>query len=178
MIGLGLLDRIQILTLYVLDQRDLEHLLIVVLTHHRGNLLETREAGGAKATLTGHQLISVSAEPAHQHRLQHARGLDRGRQLADRFVVESNSRLKWIRSDHGDRKLAHSIVHLGGCDGARSWNEGVQPTAEHLPMHGSVPPAPDLDSSRRLCCWGRREQWAFQTREPRSGERSWESRCD
>src|SRR5712691_355842 len=81
LIALGLVDRIQILALYVLDDCQLQHLAIVHLANDRWNRLQTRILGGAQAALARHELIATARSAPQQNGLENAGGLDGIRQL-------------------------------------------------------------------------------------------------
>src|SRR3990170_5530077 len=65
LVGLGLLDGVQVLAEQVLDEGELQALGIRRLAYHCGNLLETRELGCPPAPLSYDQLVPLPGSPDH-----------------------------------------------------------------------------------------------------------------
>src|SRR5262249_16873502 len=139
MIGVGLVHRVQVLTLDVLDQGELRHLALADIAHHRGNSLETSQTSRAQAPLASHELIVAAGAAPHQDGLEDASRLDRRRELLNRLIVKPRARLERVGSDVVHRKLTDSgwcAVEDGGC----RRNQGFETSAEGLSMHSSEPP--------------------------------------
>ena len=90
---MGGLDRVQIFTLNVLDQRQLQHLRIGDILNDHRNFREPGELGGAPSALAGDDLVAVSDVPDDQ-RLNDAVGTNRGGQLLQAIWPEDRSRLQ------------------------------------------------------------------------------------
>src|SRR5882757_8815732 len=73
-IGLGLLDRVQVLTLDILDQRDLQRLGIVELTDDDRHFVEPRSLCRTPAPLASDDLIPLAMWPDDDWLDQPARG--------------------------------------------------------------------------------------------------------
>jgi hypothetical protein len=110
-VTLRLLDRVQILALNILDQRELGHRRPVDLADDRGDGVKPRPLGGAPAALAGDDLEAVSVE-TQQYRLEHSALGDRLGELVDRFLAELGPRLVGIGPDAGNLDLAHPAARL------------------------------------------------------------------
>ena len=77
-IGTRFLHRVQVFTLYVLDERDFTDLRIAVLTHDRGDGGKPCKACRAQAALACDNLVAALWQAPHEQRLQDAVLLDRG----------------------------------------------------------------------------------------------------
>ena len=101
-------QRSEVLTLEVLDDRDLEGRVVVELLDERR---DGREAGflrRAPAALTGDELIPVLAERSDEDRLEDAMLADRGGKLMQGVDIEHGPRLVRIRLDVVDRNDANA----------------------------------------------------------------------
>jgi hypothetical protein len=87
-VGLGLLDGIEVLPLDVLDNGHLDHVGIRDLLHHDRHGGEAGQPRGAQTPFPGHQFVSVFVF-AHHQRLNHALGADGIRQFLELFLLES-----------------------------------------------------------------------------------------
>ena len=92
MIGLRLFDRVQILALDILDQRDLKRLGIVELADDDGNLVEPGALRGTPAALAGDDLIALAVRPDDDRLDQPAR-CDRLGEFLQRRLAEVAARL-------------------------------------------------------------------------------------
>ena len=72
-IALGLLERVEVRSLEVLDQRQLEGLGRRDVADHGGDLVQSRELRGPPAALTGDEAV-VGPVPPHEDRLDDALG--------------------------------------------------------------------------------------------------------
>ena len=108
-IALGLLDRVQILALDILDQRDLRRRRLVDLADDRRDRVQPRPLRRAPAALAGDDLKPVAVGP-QQDRLEHPALGDRIGQLVDRFLAELDARLVGIGPDPRDLDLAHAAA--------------------------------------------------------------------
>ena len=79
---------IQILTLQILDQRQLHGLLVVGLDDYRGYVAQVRHPGGTPAPLTGNDLIVAVGHFPHRQGLNDAVNGDGIRQRLQFFLVE------------------------------------------------------------------------------------------
>src|SRR5215470_13834569 len=75
--ALRFLERVEILALDVLDQREGEGSLIGDRADERGDFLESRALRGAPAPLAGYYFIPPSLDRPYEDRLHHALRLDR-----------------------------------------------------------------------------------------------------
>ncbi len=103
-IALGFLDRVQILPLDILDQRDLGHRRIAVVADQRRDRMNLRPLRRSPATLAGDDLETVT-DAAHQDRLDHAMLGDRFGKLVEAILVEMLARLQGVGANprNGDR---------------------------------------------------------------------------
>src|SRR6185437_15060168 len=65
-----LLDRVEVLTGHVLDQRRFDRGGILALAHQRRNAIEAGQAGRAPAALPGDELVGATRPGAHEHGLE------------------------------------------------------------------------------------------------------------
>jgi hypothetical protein len=93
-----LIDRIEIRSLDVLDERDLELVPVSQLPDERRDPLEAREARGPHAALSGDELIAVEGL-GDEHRLQDAVLADARGQLLKAGVVHVPPRLVRVGGD-------------------------------------------------------------------------------
>ena len=117
-IALGLLDRVQILALDILDQRDLGGRRIVDLADDRRDGVQPRPLRRPPAALAGDDLDSRRRR-AQQDRLQHASLGNRFGQLVERLLVEMHARLVGIGPDPRDLDLAHAAARVAADRSAR-----------------------------------------------------------
>src|SRR3546814_19572127 len=72
LVSLGLLDGVQVLTLHVFDERDLEGLLVGERAHQPRPLVELRRLRRAPAPLAGNDLAAPFTRPPHPDRRSQA----------------------------------------------------------------------------------------------------------
>jgi hypothetical protein len=111
-IGLRFLDRVQVLALDILDQRDLERLFLAEVADDRRQLVQPRLLRRPPAPLAGDDLEAVAVRP-HDDRLDDAPRLDRFGELGERVLVEDPPRLAGMRLDAGDRDHPHVAAPAG-----------------------------------------------------------------
>src|SRR5690606_1944031 len=105
-VGERRLDRIEVLALDVLDERQLEARSRVSGVPQDGRYgLEPGDAGGPQPSLTGDQLVAAIGQGTDHDRLQDAVDRDRGRQLAELLFPECRARLVRIATDAIERDL-------------------------------------------------------------------------
>jgi hypothetical protein len=102
--ALGSFDRIEVLALQVLDERELELRSLVEVANERGDSLETGVERSPNAALTGDQLIAID-RLSDEDGLEHAVLADARRERGHLGRVEMSPRLLWVRSDAHDRDL-------------------------------------------------------------------------
>src|SRR5215469_12900507 len=107
-IGLGLLQRRQILALQVLDERDLERLGIGKSTHDDRDLVHADALRRAPAPLAGNQLETGLLVPqrAHEEGLEDALFADRLRKRVELRLRKAAARLESAGADQLDRNAA------------------------------------------------------------------------
>jgi hypothetical protein len=98
------LDRVEVLSLEVFDQCELELGPLVEMTDDRRDPIEAGLGRRADPPLTGHQLIAVDGL-GHEDRLQHAVLADARGQGRELSWVETPARLIRVRPDAGDGDL-------------------------------------------------------------------------
>ena len=84
----SLFDRIQVLSMNVLDEGSLERSAIVRFYDHDRYLGQSGALCGTQTTLTHDQLVAIIPCGTHQQRLQHTQLSDGGSKLVDRPLVE------------------------------------------------------------------------------------------
>ena len=114
LIAFGFLDRVEVLSLEVLDQRELHDLALPCLEHHCGDLFQPCEAGGTPAALAGDDLvIAVLFAAAHGDRRDDAVQADALRQLLERLLVKDLARLVGIWLNFGQGELRDAVGRAG-----------------------------------------------------------------
>jgi len=106
----GRLDRVEVLPLEVLDERELELLVVRELAHDRGDPIQAGRDGCPKAAFTRDQLVAVE-DLRHEDRLDDAVLGDARRERGQGRLVHVVARLVRVRSDPvggdlGRRRLA------------------------------------------------------------------------
>ena len=129
----------------VLEQRVPEHLVVLGGSHDGWDSFESCRPGGADPALPHHDLVALPAG-TNDDRLKHPHGLDAGREVVERFLVEGSARLTRVGVDAVERELfegrargsPRSLRHhrlLAGCVSRFAvvlWaarDQGFQPTA-------------------------------------------------
>ena len=108
LVAIRLLDRVQILPLNILDQRNLGRGGIIDLSDDRRNGMQSRPLRGPPPPLAGDKLEIISVG-TQQHGLEDAALGDRVGELRDRFLVEVDARLGGIGADSADFDLADAF---------------------------------------------------------------------
>ncbi len=110
-IGLRLVDRVEVGALDVLDDADLEQRKFVDVFDDGRNVGEPGHARGAPAAFAGDDLIlaRLFRIGAHEDRLEDAFGLQRFRKLAQFAVIEAAARLGRVAADQVERDLVRSF---------------------------------------------------------------------
>jgi hypothetical protein len=103
-VGIGRLERIEVLALEVLDQGELELVPVGQLPNHGRDPVEAGCLSSALASLAGHQLVSID-RLGDQDRLQDAVLDDARRQGREPIRIEPLARLAWVRGDPTDLQL-------------------------------------------------------------------------
>src|SRR5690349_16436229 len=118
-VALAFLDRVEILPLDVLDQRDLGRAAIVHLADDHRNLVQPCRLRRAPAPLTGKNLVAIGLRriAAHEDRLQDSLLAHRLGQRVEVLGIEMTSRLKaaWLQLLY--RQAALAILLLRRCCG-------------------------------------------------------------
>src|SRR5579875_3430837 len=132
-IGLGLLERRQVLALEVLDEGELEPLARGAFPHQHGHLREPGTDGCPQAALAGNHLVAAG-HGAHDERLRQPVPGDRVRERGERLLVEVPPRLLRVR-DEGRHRHPHRRR------GRRAPREQcAESPAERLARHSLPPP--------------------------------------
>ena len=117
-VGGRLVDRIEVLPLDVLDQRDLQQLVVADLAHDHGRPQEAGNLRGAPPALAGDDLEAVAAAP-HEDRLDDAVHADRLRELLERPLLNLQARLPRVGHDAVEIDLERYAARRGrDADGA------------------------------------------------------------
>ena len=103
-VGIGRLDRVEILALEVLDERELELIAIGELAHERRDALEAGGLGRPQAPLAGDELVAVD-RLGHEDRLEDAVLGDARRERREAVRIEALARLMRVGLDPRDRDL-------------------------------------------------------------------------
>src|SRR5690348_13931867 len=131
-----LLQRIEVLALYVLDQRELGRGGFVDFADDGGDAVEPRPLCRAPSPLAGDDHVILTERP-EQDWLKNAALPDRIGELIERIFVELDPGLFGIGPDSSDFNLAHSATRsrliARGCHRPRSFaQKRLQPHAEAL----------------------------------------------
>ena len=147
-IGPRLVERRQVRSLQVLDQRKLERLLVGKLAHDRRHLVQACELGGAPPALAGDDLVSRSSarSGSYQQRLQDAALADRFSQRLEFGLVKSPPRLKRRRAEKLDRdvpacrrRLLRGVrIRASAQEGRQSHTQAAPPRAVALGGHAAT----------------------------------------
>ena len=110
----GLLDRVQVGALDILDDRDFERFALVQFAHDRRDIVEAQALRRTPAPFARDDFVTAVGDRADQDRLQHAARRDRFAQFLQRCLVEHAPRLARVGRDLRDR----NILRTGGgsCD--------------------------------------------------------------
>ena len=127
-VGERLLDRVQVGTLDVLDERQLQQLRAVHLTHDHRHGGQVGEARRLQTALARDEAVAALLFQAHHQRLQDAVLADRFRQLAQLLGLEVGPGLLRVRRNQIDIDLLQRSP--GGRLFAAAGQEGVEPPAE------------------------------------------------
>src|SRR5690606_435532 len=104
-VGRGLLQRVELGAVQVLQQGVQEELLVLGGPDDRRDLLQTRLTAGPPAALTHDELVLARTGLPDDDRLEEADLLDGGDELREGVVVEYRTRLTRVRSDRVQRNL-------------------------------------------------------------------------
>ena len=135
--GAGLVDRVEVLALEVLDHRQLEDALIVEVEDARGDLVEVGLDAGAEPTLAGDELVAQPDGP-DQDRLEHAVLPERVGQRGDLRRVELAARLERVGIDliDGDLELLGPLERSRFESAFLTPQQGFQAASETTLIHG------------------------------------------
>ncbi len=109
LIGLGFLDRVQVLALNVFEDCHLERFSVVELSNDNRNFVQACPLRRAPAALSGHDLVAMSVR-AHDDRLDESARTDRGGKLVERCFVEVAPRLMRVRLQAPDGEHLESVA--------------------------------------------------------------------
>ena len=123
-VGMGLLDRIEVLALDVLDEGELELVARRELAHDRRHPLEPGQLRCPDAALAGDELVAVE-RLGDEDRLDDAVVADARREALELRDVEALARLVRVPADARDRDLAR-----GRDRGRALWDERGEAAAE------------------------------------------------
>jgi hypothetical protein len=106
--GMGDLDGVEILALYVLDQRDFEQVLIGNMLDHGRDVGKAGEFPGAPAAFASDELIAI-AEGPNDERLNDAIGQDGIGEFLEAIGAKHRARLKGVGIDEGDGEIRYAF---------------------------------------------------------------------
>ena len=172
-VGVGLLQRVELGAVQVLQQGVAQHDVVAARPHDRRQLGQTGLAGGPHPPLTHDQLVALTAERTHDHGLQQAHLADGVHQLGHRVLVEDLARLARVglhrvEGDLGEVGAAHQLLAVRGGGGTPRVTRGaaVPPVSPVtcVPLASGVggprPPRDARGSGRRPA----RGRWAHRAR--------------
>ena len=105
--GAGLLNRIQVLSHHVLDQRDFQPVGLVRVANHHRDPLDSGDLGRSPSSLPGYEFVTSVTKCPYDQWLYHSAGRDRLRQPPQRVIVEPGPGLPRVGLDQLDRDLPH-----------------------------------------------------------------------
>ncbi len=129
LICLRFLDRIEILTMNVLDEREFEHTLIGDVTDDRWDLQQSGHLGCPPSAFPSNQLIAKAAT-SDDNRLYETMSSDGVRELTQPLFIISNAGLMGIRIDKIDVQLGDLLCRRG-----RFTKKRFKTSAERLSRH-------------------------------------------
>ena len=97
----GLLERVELDAMDVLDQRFLEEVGVLRRSHDGGHGRQAGDHRRAQSTLAGDELVAVRTQRAHDERLEHADVEQARGELVDVLLVEHVARLARVAGDSG-----------------------------------------------------------------------------
>ena len=109
-VSVGLLDRIQIGALDVLDKGELESLVLISVFDADGHLLHLQVTARLPPALAGDDLVFPIRHRTHDDRLKQTVLLDGCGELLDLLLLEIRTRLIGIRFDIGDGDLIRRLL--------------------------------------------------------------------
>ena len=119
LVGTRLFNRVEILALDILDQRDRHDLPLIEIADDGRNFMKLRALRCAPAAFACDQLVApLSTQGTHDNRLDNATLSDRTREFVQRVVVKDLPRLIGQRFDMRDRNFRQSGPF--GCRGRLS----------------------------------------------------------
>jgi hypothetical protein len=157
--GAGLLHRVQVGALQILDDGDLHRLLVGNLAQNCRDHLLAGQLRGPPAPLAGDQLEAAIGLRADKNRLHHAIGDDRRGQLGQLLLIHHGAGLKGVAVDLVDGNLARlAPFGLGGGGLGRGGNarqQRVQSLAQGAAFRVGGGNGHDKKSSVPACSAGR-----------------------
>ena len=153
-VRLRFFDRIQVVALDVLDERDLQQMIVVDLAHDDGDLEQARALRRAPAALAGDDL-EAALDAADEQRLNHAVRANRLRELFEPRFVDVRARLARIGHEQIEIDLRRPLGIALDDDGLRArglGDERAQAAAERRAFlsHGSLL-SPDAGAGAAIC---------------------------
>ncbi len=118
-VALGLFERVEVLALDVLDQRQLGGRQFIDVADDRRDRMEPRPLRRPPATLAGDDQIAVVVGPK-QDRLEHAALADRFCEFVERLLVELHPRLIGVGPNPGNLDLPHTPARMRPVRSGRS----------------------------------------------------------
>ena len=112
LVGLRLLDRVEVLPLDILDQSDFECLVVAELADDRRYVVQPRPLGRAPAPFAGDDLEAVAMR-ADDDRLDHAARLDGGGELGQSLLGEDPAGLARVITFASSRKARNLLAAQG-----------------------------------------------------------------
>jgi len=133
--GARLFHGIEVLALDILDQGHGNGGPIRDVTHHRRDLLQAGELGGAPAAFAGDDFVFVVADGAHDDGLHHALGANRVGQLVEGFRMHIQARLitpalNQVNGQFPQRAFRGTCLARGGSRGRGGAKQRIQPPAQ------------------------------------------------
>ena len=121
-------NRVQILPLNVLNQRELQQAIAIHRPNKRGNLRQASQPRGAPTSFPGNNPVSIIVVPIDNDRLQDSVNTDGLRKFADFVAVENVARLLFPGLDFVERLYCETLrsspaapVLAGGCGSCWCW---------------------------------------------------------
>jgi len=129
LISLCFLDRIEVLAMNVLNEREFEHVLIRDVTDDRRDLQQSSHLGCSPSAFSGNQLVAKAAT-SNDNRLYETMSSDGVRELTQPLFIISSTGLMGIRIDKIDVQLSDLLCRCG-----RLTKKRFKTSAERLSRH-------------------------------------------